>query len=47
MSFYISPCAAELFVSIFIHLKIELLTHIPAANVNNIISEKYASSKLN
>ena len=33
---YLNPCAAELFVSIFRHLKLELLTQIPALN-----DEKY------
>ena len=27
-----NPCAAELFVSIFRHLKLELLTQFPASN---------------
>ena len=33
---YINPCAAELFVCIFRHLKLELLTQSPASN-----DEKY------
>ena len=40
MGFYINPCAASLFVSIFYSFEAELLTQFPASNQNNIISKK-------